>query len=97
MRVSMERVYLPRRMGRLDRSNVAGLRRALRNGDVLPPVGVEMVTSRPRRYKVLDGFHRHHAHRLEGRRTIQINVVVYRAAVSDTKTPRPSDQARRVV
>jgi ParB-like chromosome segregation protein Spo0J len=27
-------------------------------------------------YEILDGFHRFHAHRLEGRKTIQITVVV---------------------
>lgn len=72
----MQRVYLPRRLGRLNRSNVASLRRALRDGDALPPVAVDMVTRRPRRYKVLDGFHRYHAHALEGRKTIRVRVII---------------------
>lgn len=71
-RVSMERVYLPRRLGRVDRAKVTRFRRALRNGETLLPVDVMSIGGR---YEVQDGFHRHHANRLEGRKTIKINII----------------------
>jgi hypothetical protein len=57
----------------LDRKKIAGYRRALRRGDVFPPIKV----TKPRvgLYTIFDGFHRFHAHRLEGRKTIQTMVV----------------------
>jgi len=58
-----------------DRNKIARYRRALRRGDVFPPVIVTrepMIWARSRRdFGILDGVHRYHAHRLEGRKTIR--------------------------
>jgi ParB-like chromosome segregation protein Spo0J len=67
-------VVLGRRTEKLDRKKVTLFRQALRRGDRFPPVGVWK--HRTGRYEVLDGYHRFHAHRLEGRKTIRIKVVV---------------------
>jgi uncharacterized ParB-like nuclease family protein len=69
-------VTLGRRTERLDRKKVTRYRQALRRGDTFPPVDV--VEHRPGLYEVMDGYHRFHAHRLEGRKTIQIRVIVSR-------------------
>jgi ParB-like chromosome segregation protein Spo0J len=58
----------------LDRNKVARYRRALRRGDTFPPIVV--IKHRIGLYEIFDGFHRFHAHRLEGRKTIQIAVAV---------------------
>jgi uncharacterized ParB-like nuclease family protein len=67
-------VILGRRTERLDREKVTRYRQALRQGDTFPPIDV--IKHRPGFYEVFDGYHRFHAHRLEGRKTIAIRVVV---------------------
>lgn len=73
-RALIKGIVLGRRVDPFDRKKVTRYRQALRRGDTFPPVGV--IQHRIGRYEVLDGFHRFHAHRLEGRKTIQITVVV---------------------
>jgi len=55
---------------------LARYRRVLRRGDVFPPI---FVARRSRcwggGYDIVDGAHRFHAHRLEGRKTIRAIVV----------------------
>jgi hypothetical protein len=58
----------------VDWNKVARYRRALRRGDMFPPI--QVMKHRIGLYEVLDGFHRYHAHRLEHRKTIQMLVVV---------------------
>jgi len=53
----------------LDWNKVARYRRALRRRDLFPPIAV--IKHCIGLYEILDGFHRFHAHRLEGRKTIQ--------------------------
>jgi uncharacterized ParB-like nuclease family protein len=55
-----------------DRNKIARYRRALRRGDKLPPVDmVRKSLGGYSYYYVLDGSHRFHAHRLEGRYFIE--------------------------
>ena len=58
----------------IDWNKVTRYRRALRRGDTFPPI--EVIKYRVGFYEVFDGFHRFHAHRLEGRKTIQTSVIV---------------------
>jgi uncharacterized ParB-like nuclease family protein len=67
-------IILGRRREKLDRKKVTRYRQALRRGDTFPPIWV--IKHRPGLYELFDGYHRLHAHRLEGRKTIQIRVVV---------------------
>lgn len=60
---------------KLDRAKVARYRQALREGDTFPPVAC--IRHRRGCYEISDGFHRFHAHRLEGRKTIAVWFVVY--------------------
>jgi ParB-like nuclease family protein len=69
----MKSVIAGRRNEPLDRKKVTRYRKALRRGDAFPPIGV--IRYRVGCYEILDGYHRFHAHRLEGRKTIQIAVV----------------------
>ena len=73
-RVLVRSVVLGRRRDKLDRKKITRYRHALRRGDTFPPIAV--IKHRSGHYEVLDGYHRFHAHRLEGRKTIQINVIV---------------------
>ena len=73
-RVLVRSVVLGRRRDKLDRKKITRYRQALRRGDTFPPVAV--IKHQPGHYEVLDGYHRFHAHRLEGRKTIRINVIV---------------------
>jgi hypothetical protein len=66
-------VVIGRRV-KLDRKKVTRYRQALRRGDTFLPIDV--VRLGPGRYEVSDGYHRLHAHRLEGRTTIAIRVLV---------------------
>jgi uncharacterized ParB-like nuclease family protein len=67
-------IVLGRRSEKLDRKKVARYRRALRQGDTFPPI--EVIKHRLGCYEVFDGYHRFHAHRLEGRKTILTRVIV---------------------
>jgi hypothetical protein len=77
----MRRIPLARISGRApnndtDRNKVARYRRALRRGEVFPPI---KITREPFAYGrsghgILDGVHRFHAHRLEGRKTIRADI-----------------------
>jgi ParB-like nuclease domain len=58
----------------VDWNKVARYRRCLRRGDTFPPVDV--IKHRVGHYQVLDGYHRFHAHRLEGRKSIRVTVIV---------------------
>jgi uncharacterized ParB-like nuclease family protein len=70
MRVLLCKVYLGQRREKLDRKKVTRLQQAsLRRGDPLPPIEVRV--HRPGFYELLDGWHRVHAHRREGRGWIQ--------------------------
>jgi hypothetical protein len=73
-RVLFRSVHAGRHRDGMDWNKVACYRRALRRGDTFPPVVV--IKHRIGFYEVFDGFHRFHAHRLEGRKTIQIAVAV---------------------
>jgi hypothetical protein len=74
IRVLMRSVEIGRRPNGVDWKKVTRYRRALRQGGVFPPI--EVIKYRVGHYEVLEGSHRYHAHRLEGRRTIQIQVRV---------------------
>jgi ParB-like chromosome segregation protein Spo0J len=74
IRALIRSIVIGRRPGGLDRKKITRYRQALRQGDTFPPIGV--IKHRPGCYEVLDGYHRFHAHRLEGRKTIRISVVV---------------------
>jgi uncharacterized ParB-like nuclease family protein len=71
-RVPLRSIYLRRRLDPMDRKKVTLYRQALRRGDVFPPIDVHKF--RVGYYEVMDGYHRFHAHRLEGRKTILIYV-----------------------
>lgn len=68
MRVLLSNVHLGQRREKLDRKKVTRLRQALRRGEQLPPIDVRVL--QPGFYELLDGWHRVHAHRREGRRWI---------------------------
>jgi uncharacterized ParB-like nuclease family protein len=71
-RALIRSILVTRRREGLDRNKVTRYRQALRRGDTFPPIWViEIGRSR---YEILDGFHRFHAHRREGRKTIAIEV-----------------------
>lgn len=73
-RVAISKVYLGPKRGRLSREKIKRYRLALRQGVVFPPIVV--IKHRPGIYEVLDGFHRLHAHRREGRKTVLIEVLI---------------------
>lgn len=73
-RVLIRSIFLPRRLDPLDRKKVTQYRQALRRGDTFPPIYVEKY--RVGLYEVMDGYHRYHAHRLEGRKTIRVRVIM---------------------
>ena len=62
------------RSEKLDRVKVTRYRQALRRGDKFPAIAV--IKHRRGRYKIFDGYHRFHAHRLEGRKTIAVWLTV---------------------
>ncbi|MGJ4888832.1 hypothetical protein ACQR1Y_11590 [Bradyrhizobium sp. HKCCYLRH3099] len=62
-----------RRDGPVDLDHVESMRLALRRGDTLPPVDVADLGDM---IKLLDGYDRVRAHRLERRKTILANVIV---------------------
>ena len=67
-------IVLGRRREKLDRRKVTRYRQALRRGDAFPPIDV--VRLGRNLYEIFDGYHRFHAHRLEGCKTIPIQVIV---------------------
>lgn len=76
------------------RNKLSRYRRALRRGDVFPPI---IITPRAGGgYEIVQGVHRFHAHRLEGRKTIR-TVVITRWIDPDTGEliDRSTDEARR--
>jgi ParB-like chromosome segregation protein Spo0J len=73
-RTNIGNIIIGRCLGGLDRKKITRYRQALRRGDIFPPILV--MQYRRGRYEVFDGFHRYHAHRLEGRKTIEIFVIV---------------------
>jgi hypothetical protein len=58
------------RLEKLDRKKITRYRQALRRGDTFPPVAC--IRHRRGCYEISDGYHRFHAHRLEGRKTIAV-------------------------
>jgi ParB-like chromosome segregation protein Spo0J len=62
------------RIDKLDRAKVTRYRQALRRGDMFPPIAV--IKHRRGCYEIFDGYHRFHAHRLEGRKTIAVWLAV---------------------
>jgi uncharacterized ParB-like nuclease family protein len=75
-RVLLRSIIVGRCRGGLDRKKITLYRQALRRGDIFPPIDVQK--NRVGLYEVMDGFHRYHAHRLEGRKTIDIAVRIGR-------------------
>jgi ParB-like chromosome segregation protein Spo0J len=73
-RVRISSIHLRPRPDPLDRKKVTRYRQTLRRGDVFPAIWVEKFLTG--RYELMDGYHRYHAHRLEGRKTIQIYMKV---------------------
>lgn len=65
---------------RLDRRKVARFRQALRRGDRFPPLHV--FERRAGHYIIFNGHHRFQAHRLEGRKTILVEIVSRRTRVA---------------
>jgi hypothetical protein len=74
MRASINSIILGPRWERLDHNKIGRYRRALRRGDKFPSIDVADLGRH--RYEVHDGYHRFNAHRLEGRKTIEINVLI---------------------
>lgn len=58
------------RIEKLDRAKVARYRQALRQGDTFPAIAV--IRHGRGCYQIFDGYHRFHAHRIEGRKTIAV-------------------------
>ena len=75
-RVLLRSIVIGRCPGGLDLKKITLYRQALRRGDIFPPIDVKK--KRVGLYEVLDGFHRYHAHRREGRKTIEIAIQIGR-------------------
>jgi uncharacterized ParB-like nuclease family protein len=56
----------------LDPDRIKMYRRFLRRGEKLPPIDITYIDGEP---WIESGFHRFHAHKLEGRKTILANVI----------------------
>jgi uncharacterized ParB-like nuclease family protein len=70
--VKIARLKRSRRHDPLDRGRIKMFRLALRRGEEFPPIDVSDIDGS---LWIFDGYHRYHAHKLEGRKTILANVI----------------------
>jgi uncharacterized ParB-like nuclease family protein len=73
-RIQIAKLSLGRRREPLDHGWIKELRARLRRGEKLRPIDVS--TEYDGTLRVQDGYHRYHAHRKEGRKSILANVIV---------------------
>ena len=74
MRALIKNIKIGPCRGGLDQKKITRYRQALRRGETFPPI--DAIKNGPGLYKVMDGWHRYHAYKREGRKTIPINVKV---------------------